>query len=143
MCGMVDACRMYVCTSVGEWRGKVLASSKYVIYVTWVDGWMDAYVLGDRGLGSWYTPVVLIWVGDVARVLCAENVVDALCSPFSTFTSSSNFHRESDGFWQQRDYKNFSPSTDWDNVDFGSAPAIQVGSFSILTFACPPFGWIE
>ena len=34
---------------------------------------------------------------------------------------------ESQGFWQQRDYKNFSPSTDWDNVDFDKAPAIQVG----------------
>ena len=32
---------------------------------------------------------------------------------------------ESQGFWQQRDYKNFSPSVDWDNVDFDSAPAIQ------------------
>lgn len=35
-------------------------------------------------------------------------------------------NRESDGFWQQRDYKNFSPSTDWDTVDFDAAPAIQV-----------------
>ncbi|KAM3570199.1 hypothetical protein VYU27_007723, partial [Nannochloropsis oceanica] len=32
---------------------------------------------------------------------------------------------ESQGFWQQRDYKNFSPSTDWENVDFDRAPAIQ------------------
>lgn len=29
------------------------------------------------------------------------------------------------GFWQQRDYKSFSPSVDWDNVDFSKAPAIQ------------------
>lgn len=29
------------------------------------------------------------------------------------------------GFWQQKDYKSFSPSVDWDNVDFSKAPAIQ------------------
>ena len=29
------------------------------------------------------------------------------------------------GFWQQRDYKSFSPAVDWDNVDFSKAPAIQ------------------
>ncbi|PNH07859.1 Sulfite oxidase, mitochondrial, partial [Tetrabaena socialis] len=29
------------------------------------------------------------------------------------------------GHWQQRDYKSFSPSTDWDTVDWDSAPAIQ------------------
>lgn len=32
---------------------------------------------------------------------------------------------ESDSHWQQNDYKGFSPSTDWHNVDFKSAPAIQ------------------
>jgi sulfite oxidase len=32
---------------------------------------------------------------------------------------------ESPNFWQQRDYKSFSPSVDWHNVDFGGAPAIQ------------------
>uniref|UniRef100_A0A1B6BW31 sulfite oxidase n=1 Tax=Clastoptera arizonana TaxID=38151 RepID=A0A1B6BW31_9HEMI len=32
---------------------------------------------------------------------------------------------ESDSFWQQKDYKGFSPSTDWDTVDFKTAPAIQ------------------
>jgi len=32
---------------------------------------------------------------------------------------------ESSNFWQQRDYKGFSPSIDWHNVDFGVAPAIQ------------------
>ena len=29
------------------------------------------------------------------------------------------------GFWQKNDYKGFSPSTDWNNVDFSTAPAIQ------------------
>jgi len=31
---------------------------------------------------------------------------------------------ESQSFWQQKDYKSFSPSVDWDTVDFASAPAI-------------------
>lgn len=29
------------------------------------------------------------------------------------------------GFWQKNDYKGFSPSVDWSNVDFTTAPAIQ------------------
>ncbi|XP_059611744.1 sulfite oxidase, mitochondrial isoform X2 [Phlebotomus argentipes] len=32
---------------------------------------------------------------------------------------------ESDSHWQQKDYKGFSPSTDWDTVDFSKSPAIQ------------------
>ncbi|XP_020500776.1 sulfite oxidase, mitochondrial [Labrus bergylta] len=32
---------------------------------------------------------------------------------------------ESHSHWQQNDYKGFSPGTDWDTVDFKSAPAIQ------------------
>lgn len=32
---------------------------------------------------------------------------------------------ESSSHWQQNDYKGFSPMTDWDTVDFKSAPAIQ------------------
>lgn len=32
---------------------------------------------------------------------------------------------ESQSHWQQNDYKGFSPNTDWDTVDFKSAPAIQ------------------
>ncbi|PNW83825.1 hypothetical protein CHLRE_04g217929v5 [Chlamydomonas reinhardtii] len=32
---------------------------------------------------------------------------------------------ESSSHWQQRDYKAFCPSVDWDSVDWGSAPAIQ------------------
>ncbi|XP_061883632.1 sulfite oxidase, mitochondrial isoform X1 [Entelurus aequoreus] len=32
---------------------------------------------------------------------------------------------ESGSHWQQNDYKGFSPATDWDSVDFKSAPAIQ------------------
>ncbi|CAG11757.1 unnamed protein product, partial [Tetraodon nigroviridis] len=32
---------------------------------------------------------------------------------------------ESGSHWQQNDYKGFSPGTDWDTVDYKSAPAIQ------------------
>ncbi|XP_058488500.1 sulfite oxidase, mitochondrial [Solea solea] len=32
---------------------------------------------------------------------------------------------ESNSHWQQNDYKGFSPGTDWDTVDFKSAPAVQ------------------
>ncbi|KAB1270232.1 Sulfite oxidase; mitochondrial [Camelus dromedarius] len=32
---------------------------------------------------------------------------------------------ESYSHWQRRDYKGFSPSVDWDTVDFDSAPSIQ------------------
>lgn len=32
---------------------------------------------------------------------------------------------ESKSHWQQNDYKGFSPSTDWDTVDYKTAPAIQ------------------
>ena len=37
---------------------------------------------------------------------------------------------EYSGFWQQRDYKGFSPAIDWDTVDFSKAPAIQEVSTS-------------
>lgn len=33
---------------------------------------------------------------------------------------------ESPSHWQQKDYKGFNPSVDWHNVDWDSAPAIQV-----------------
>lgn len=32
---------------------------------------------------------------------------------------------ESDSHWQQSDYKGFSPSVDWDNLDYKKSPAIQ------------------
>ncbi|KAI8471760.1 MAG: Oxidoreductase, molybdopterin-binding domain-containing protein [Monoraphidium minutum] len=44
--------------------------------------------------------------------------------------------RESQGFWQQSDYKAFSPGTDWDNVDWNSAPAIQ--DMNIVSAICSP-----
>uniref|UniRef100_A0A4W6F3D2 sulfite oxidase n=1 Tax=Lates calcarifer TaxID=8187 RepID=A0A4W6F3D2_LATCA len=38
---------------------------------------------------------------------------------------------ESSSHWQQNDYKGFSPGTDWDTVDFKSAPAIQELAHSV------------
>ena len=43
---------------------------------------------------------------------------------------------ESGSFWQQKDYKSFSPGVDWDNVDWAAAPAIQVGGATVR--AGPP-----
>ncbi|XP_035901193.1 sulfite oxidase isoform X1 [Anopheles stephensi] len=43
---------------------------------------------------------------------------------------------ESASHWQQNDYKSFSPSTDWDTVDFKSAPAIQ--NMPITSAICTP-----
>ncbi|XP_040162077.1 sulfite oxidase, mitochondrial isoform X1 [Anopheles arabiensis] len=43
---------------------------------------------------------------------------------------------ESSSHWQQNDYKSFSPSTDWDTVDFKSAPAIQ--NMPVTSAICTP-----
>ncbi|XP_076241641.1 sulfite oxidase [Calliopsis andreniformis] len=43
---------------------------------------------------------------------------------------------ESHSQWQQGDYKGFSPSTDWDNVDFSKAPAIQ--EMPVYSAICVP-----
>ncbi|KAB0801630.1 hypothetical protein PPYR_03816 [Photinus pyralis] len=43
---------------------------------------------------------------------------------------------ESDSHWQQNDYKGFSPSIDWDNVDFSTAPAIQ--ELPVTSAICKP-----
>lgn len=43
---------------------------------------------------------------------------------------------ESHAQWQQGDYKGFSPSTDWDNVDFSKAPAIQ--EMPVISAICTP-----
>jgi len=42
------------------------------------------------------------------------------------------------GQWQQRDYKGFSPSIDWHNVDFSTAPAIQELPVTSLICSPPP-----
>nr|XP_012141398.1 PREDICTED: probable sulfite oxidase, mitochondrial [Megachile rotundata] len=43
---------------------------------------------------------------------------------------------ESQSQWQRRDYKGFSPSTDWNNVDFSKAPAIQ--EMPVVSAICVP-----
>jgi sulfite oxidase len=43
---------------------------------------------------------------------------------------------EAESHWQQGDYKAFSPSTDWDNVDFKTAPAIQ--NMPVTSAICSP-----
>ncbi|XP_068153381.1 sulfite oxidase, mitochondrial [Drosophila tropicalis] len=43
---------------------------------------------------------------------------------------------ESDSHWQQNDYKGFSPSTDWDTVDFSKADAIQ--AMPVTSAICSP-----
>ncbi|XP_036148221.1 sulfite oxidase, mitochondrial isoform X2 [Monomorium pharaonis] len=43
---------------------------------------------------------------------------------------------ESQSQWQQGDYKGFSPSTDWDNVDFSKSPAIQ--EMPVVSAICEP-----
>ena len=46
---------------------------------------------------------------------------------------------ESDSHWQQSDYKGFSPSTTWDNVDYSKSPAIQ--AMPVTSAICiPPNG---
>lgn len=47
--------------------------------------------------------------------------------------ASSN---EYDGQWQKRDYKGFSPSVNWSNVDFSKSPAIQ--ELPIQSLICSP-----
>lgn len=43
---------------------------------------------------------------------------------------------ESNSHWQQNDYKGFSPSTDWDTVDFSKSPAIQ--NMPVTSAICSP-----
>lgn len=43
---------------------------------------------------------------------------------------------ESPSHWQQNDYKGFSPSTDWDTVDFKKSPAIQ--NMPVTSAICQP-----
>lgn len=43
---------------------------------------------------------------------------------------------ESDSHWQQNDYKGFSPSVDWDTVDFTKSPAIQ--ELPVISAICKP-----
>lgn len=44
--------------------------------------------------------------------------------------------QESSSHWQQNDYKGFSPTTDWDTVDFTKSPAIQ--ELPVISAICRP-----
>uniref|UniRef100_A0A383VKU0 Sulfite oxidase n=1 Tax=Tetradesmus obliquus TaxID=3088 RepID=A0A383VKU0_TETOB len=43
---------------------------------------------------------------------------------------------ECQGHWQQKDYKAFSPGTDWDAIDWSAAPAIQ--EMPVVSAICEP-----
>lgn len=43
---------------------------------------------------------------------------------------------ESPSHWQQNDYKGFSPSVDWDTVDFKTSQAIQ--DLPVISAICDP-----
>ena len=49
----------------------------------------------------------------------------AACRSVKWLKSIEAHVEESQSFWQQNDYKSFSPNIDWDNVDWTSSPAIQ------------------
>uniref|UniRef100_A0A336LNS1 sulfite oxidase n=1 Tax=Culicoides sonorensis TaxID=179676 RepID=A0A336LNS1_CULSO len=44
--------------------------------------------------------------------------------------------KESNSHWQQKDYKGFSPSTDWDNAEWEKSPAIQ--NMPVTSAICTP-----
>lgn len=44
--------------------------------------------------------------------------------------------KESASFWQQKDYKTFNPSIDWDSVEWEKSPAIQ--SMPVTSLICEP-----
>lgn len=60
--------------------------------------------------------------GFPVRVICPGIVGARNVKWLQRITVSND---ESDSHWQQNDYKGFSPSTDWDTVDFSKSPAIQ------------------
>lgn len=43
---------------------------------------------------------------------------------------------ESGSHWQQKDYKGFSPSCDWEKVDFNKSPGIQ--ELPVISAICKP-----
>jgi len=66
--------------------------------------------------------------------LVAPGIVGARNVKWLTKIVSSK--EESLCHWQQNDYKGFSPSVDWDTVDFKSAPAIQ--ELPVTSAICEP-----
>lgn len=71
--------------------------------------------------------------GFPVRVIC-PGIVGARNVKWLSRITVSNV--ESDSHWQQNDYKGFSPSTDWDTVDFSKSPAIQ--NMPVTSAICIP-----
>lgn len=71
--------------------------------------------------------------GFPVRVICPGIVGARNVKWLSRITISES---ESDSHWQQNDYKGFSPSTDWDTVDFSKSPAIQ--NMPVTSAICVP-----
>lgn len=71
--------------------------------------------------------------GYPVRVIVPGTVGARCCKWLSSIYVSE---KESPGFWQQNDYKGFSPSVDWDNVDFSKSPAIQ--TLPVISAICLP-----
>lgn len=71
--------------------------------------------------------------GYPVRVL-APGIVGARCVKWVSKIQASK--EESKSHWQQNDYKAFSPSVNWENVDFKSAPAIQ--AYPVQSAICEP-----
>lgn len=67
------------------------------------------------------------------RAICPGIVGARNVKWLSKITISKN---ESDSHWQQNDYKGFSPSVDWDTVDFSKSPAIQ--NMPVTSAICSP-----
>lgn len=71
--------------------------------------------------------------GFPVRVICPGTVGARNVKWLSRIAVSD---KESDSHWQQNDYKGFSPSTDWDTVDFSKSPAIQ--NMPVTSAICAP-----
>lgn len=67
------------------------------------------------------------------RVICPGIVGARNVKWLSRITIST---AESDSHWQQNDYKGFSPSTDWHDVDFSASPPIQ--NMPVTSAICNP-----
>lgn len=63
------------------------------------------------------------WSTDRHRRVIVPGVTGARNVKWLTKVVASD--EESHSFWQRRDYKMFSPATDWDTVDWDNAPSIQ------------------
>eukprot|EP00884_Botryococcus_braunii_P006710 jgi/Botrbrau1/1603/Bobra.0185s0018.1 len=85
----------------------------------------------DRALNP-YTDILLAWAMNGEELPLDHGYPVRVVVPGVTAARSVKWVSrilasdvESPSHWQQRDYKTFSPSVDWDNVDWDSAPAIQ------------------